>query len=74
MNKSSAWAVIECKKCNEIFSVPSVIILEDGEDYEALYCPCCGKYGGLDTEDGIKFIIHSEMNCNIKKVSKWEIE
>jgi len=71
MNKSSVWAVIKCKKCNEIFSVPSVIILED---YEALYCPCCGKYGGLDTKDGIKFIIHSEMNCNIKKVSKWEIE
>ena len=72
MNKESSWAVLECTKCNEIFSVPSVTISQDHKDFRHLICPCCGAEGTINKE--ITFISHFTMGCGIKEVTKWVIE
>ena len=68
----SEWAILECTKCNQIFSTPSVMIIEDGENYKHLICPYCGTNGSIDKE--IIFQIHKTMDCKIRKVIKWEVD
>jgi len=72
MNKSSDWAVLRCNKCNQIFATPSVMISKNYENYKHLICPYCGNEGTISKE--IFFIDHQTMNCDIKKIIKWEIE
>lgn len=72
MKESSEWAVMNCTSCNQIFSVPSDMICEDGENYRNLTCPYCGKEGNIDME--MQFLKHQIMNCEVEKITKWIIK
>jgi protein-arginine kinase activator protein McsA len=74
MKDYSNWAVLRCNNCNQLFSVPSIMISEvnDGEGYQHLICPYCGKEGSINKE--IEFIEHKSMDCKVKKVVRWEIK
>lgn len=74
VNNKSEWAIIRCYNCNQVFSVPSVMIGEydDNENYRSLNCPYCIDGDEIKIDDC--FISHQEMNCKVDKVIRWEID
>lgn len=76
MENTSEWAIISCHNCNQIFSVPSIMIDEEEENYQILKCPYCRENIDLKNrgKDNHNFISHQEMNCKVNKITKWVIE